>query len=157
MVDSLFGEIDDVDEGERLVLDIEREYGDGERGVATVEADRVAAYGNVPVASEESGNRVGSLAETDDGGTLGLYEENPTGLGRRQATVRGVTRTDRGDLDPVSIGRDRGSGEFTPDNTVPAPESPSDRDPDDGEFTTPDPRPITDIGRQESDGLFDLF
>lgn len=157
MVDSLFGEIDDVQEGERLVLDIEREYGDGERGVGTVEADRVAAYDNVPVASEESGNRVGSLAEADDGENLGLFEKNRTGLGTRQATVRDVTRTDRDDLSPVSIGRDRRSGEFTPDNTVPAPNSPSDRDPDDGEFTTPDPRPITDIGRQKSDGLFDLF
>lgn len=152
--DGLFSTDEMIDEGDRLVVDIDP-VTDRDRGVATFEADRVQAYENVPVASEDSGNRIGAITPTDDG--FGLFEERQTGLGRQQAEIQDITVTERRDLDPVGIGRDRNSGEFTPDNTEPAPRSPSDRDPDDGEFVTPDPRPITDIGRKRDDGLFDLF
>jgi len=157
MPDQPFDRIADVEEGDQLVVDIDPRTDDKERGVALLEADRVAAYDNVPVSTEESTGSVGTLMEDDDDGGLGLFQERQTTIGPKIADIENVTRTSRDDLDPIGIGRDRGTGEFTPDNTVPAPESPSDRDPDDGEFTTPDPRPITDIGRQRSDGLFDLF
>lgn len=157
MQDDPFEPIDDVQEGEQLVVDIDPRTDEKDRGVAVFEADRVAAYDNVPVSTEESTGSVGTLMEDDNGGGLGLFQQRQTTTGAKIADIENVTRTDRTDLDPIGIGRDRRSGEFTPDNTVPAPESPSDRDPDDGEFTTPDPRPVTDIGRQQSDGLFDLF
>lgn len=152
--DGIFGTSDPIDEGDRLVVDINPTY-DRDRGVATLEADRVEAYDAVPVASEESGDRIGRIEPDDDG--FGLFEERPTGSGRKQADINDIRVTNRRDLDPIGIGRDRNSGEFTPDNVEPAPKSPSDRDPDDGEFVTPDPRPITDIGRDRTDGLFDLF
>jgi len=152
----LFSGLEDTKEGERIVVDIDP-VTDRDRGVATFEADRVAAYGNVPVASEQSGDRIGAIKETDEGEGLGLFQERQNSFGQKIADIRNPRRTDRNDLDPVGIGRDRNSGEFTPDNTMPAPRSPSDRDPDDGEFVTPDPRPVTDIGRQERTGLFDLF
>jgi len=152
----LFDSLDGTDEGERIVVDIDP-VTDRERGVATFEADRGEAYDNVPVANEESGDRIGTIKETDDGDGLGLFQERQTGLGQKMADIRNPRRTDRDDLEPIGIGRDRNSGEFTPDNTQPAPRSPSDRDPDDGEFVTPDPRPVTDIGRQDRTGLFDLF
>jgi hypothetical protein len=157
MPDGLFSEIDDVQEGEQLVVDIDPLTAERDRGVAVFEADRVAAYDNVPVSTEESTGSVGALMEDDDSGGLGLFQQRQTTHGQKIADIENVTRTDRADLDPIGIGRDRRSGEFTPDNTVPAPNSPSDRDPDDGEFTTPDPRPVTDIGRKQSNGLFDLF
>jgi len=157
MGDNPFAPISDVQEGEQLVVDIDPATDKKDRGVAILEADRVAAYNNVPVSTEESTGSVGALMEDDDSGGLGLFQQRQTTYGRKIADIENVTRTDRADLDPIGIGRDRRSGEFTPDNTVPAPESPADRDPDDGEFATPDPRPITDIGRKQSNGLFDLF
>jgi hypothetical protein len=157
MADPLFEQLSDVEEGERLVVDIDPRTDDKDRGAAVLEADRVAAYDDLPVRTDQSTGRVGTLMEDEDAGGLGLFEERKTTFGRKIADIENVTRTDRTDLDPVGIGRDRRSGEFTPDNTEPAPRSPSDRDPDDGEFVTPDPRPITDIGRKQTDGLFDLF
>lgn len=152
--DDLFGTGSQIKEGERLILDIDP-VSDRDRGVTALEADRIQAYENVPVASEDSGNRVGTIEPDEDG--FGLFEETMTGTGRKQADINDITATDRRDLDPVGIGRDNNSGKFTPDNVEPAPFSPSDRDPDDGEFVTPDPEPVTDIGRKENDGLFDLF
>jgi len=157
MGDNPFAPISDVQEGEQLVVDIDPATDKKDRGVAILEADRVAAYDNVPVSTEESTGSVGALMEDDDSGGLGLFQQRQTTFGQKIADIENVTRTDRADLDPIGIGRDRRSGQFTPDNTVPAPESPSDRDPDDGEFVTPDPRPVTDIGRRQSNGLFDLF
>lgn len=157
MPEDPFAVIDDVEEGELLVADIDPRTDEQDRGVAVFEADRVAAYDNLPVSTEESTGPVGTLMEDDDQGGLGLFQQRRTTTGQKIADIGNVTRTDRGDLDPIAIGRDRGTGEFTPDNTVPAPQSPAARDADDGEFTTPDPRPITDIGRQQTTGLFDLF
>jgi len=146
----------DVEEGDRLIVDIDPEF-DQDRGVATLEATNrtpgfSSEYGSATVQEVETGQELGRLRQSNGDGPLAIE--------RGETTVAGVnefTRTDRRDLDPVGIGRDRNSGEFTPDNVEPAPRSPSDRDPDDGEFVTPDPRPITDIGRQRKDGLFDLF
>jgi len=152
----------DVEEGDRLIVDIDPEF-DQDRGVATLEAtDRTpgfgSEYGSATVQEVETGQELGRLRQSNGDGPLAIERG---GVSTRDATtvasINDITRTDRRDLDPVGIGRDRNSGEFTPDNIVPAPRSPSDRDPDDGEFVTPDPRPITDIGRQRKDGLFDLF
>lgn len=153
--EGLFGNSKRIQEGERLVVDIEP-LGDRDREVAALEATRVEAYDNVPVALEETGESVGKIKERDDG-SLGLFDDDVIGREQQIADINQATPSDRRDLSPIDIGRDRNSGEFTPDNTVSAPRSPSDRNPDDGTFTTPDPRPITDIGRQTSDGLFDLF
>ena len=155
----LFGEPDGIDEGDRIIADFEPATDRG-RGVVTLEAqeDQTRISPSVAVEEATQGVELGSLSDPDgrDGGLIERF-----GGGVRDGTtvgeVRDVTVTDRRDLDPVGIGRDTNSGRFTPDNTEPAPRSPSDRDPDDGEFVTPDPRPITDIGRQRDDGLFDLF
>jgi len=154
MDDFLFGQ-ERVREDDRLIVDVEQFHND-ERGVGVLDASRVEAYENIPVESGITGERVGSIAETDDGG-IGLFEQRQTGLGDQMAEIRGATVTDRRDLQPVDFGRDRSSGRFTPEQTIAEPSSPSDRNPDDGQFTTPDPRPVTDIGRQNDDGLFDLF
>jgi len=157
MPDGLFEQHGAVREGERLIADVEPRREDTDRLVTELEATRDSLKEYLPVNTEGSADKPLSLMEDEDSGDLGLYEIRTTSFGRKVADVNSVTQTDRDDLDTIGIGRDRGTGEFTPDNTVPAPESPSDRNPDDGEFTTPDPRPITDIGRQRSDGLFDLF
>lgn len=143
----------DIEEGERIIADFDPAT-ERDRGVVSLEAQESTSRINPSTGVEETttGTELGSLRSPNSSEN---YEVDR--FGTTVASVRGFTTTDRDDMEPVGIGRDRGSGEFTPDNTVPAPESPSDRDPDDGEFTTPDPRPITDIGRQESDGLFDLF
>jgi len=142
-----------IDQGERIIADFDPAT-ERDRGVVSLEAQESTSRINPSARVEETttGTELGALRSPNESDSYEL-DRFGTSLG----SVRGFTTTNRNDLDPVGIGRDRRSGEFTPDNTVPAPESPSDRDPDDGEFTTPDPRPITDIGRQESDGLFDLF
>lgn len=153
----------DIEEGDRLIADIDPEF-DQDRGVATLEATQrtgagVAGPGTAEVEEVETQQRLGTLRQPSDQDSLEI-QRGGGGIGGDPTTIAGIndlTRTDRRDLDPVGIGRDRNSGRFTPDNTEPAPRSPSDRDPDDGEFVTPDPRPITDIGRQRRDGLFDLF
>jgi len=152
----------DVEEGDRLIVDIDPEF-DQDRGVATLEAtERTSGFssdvGSATVQEVESEQILGRLRQVNGDGPLAI--ERP-GSSMRDATtvasINDIRRTDRRDLDPVGIGRDRNTGRFTPDNVVSAPASPSDRDPDDGEFVTPDPQPITDIGRQRKDGLFDLF
>jgi hypothetical protein len=160
MADGLLGEFEAIDEGDRIIADIDPEF-DQDRGVATFEAQQsVESYAPAARVQEvTTGQTLGELRETGGGSPFEI-QRGPIERGGDPTTVAAVnrfTRTDRRDLDPVGIGRDRNSGEFTPDNVEPAPRSPSDRDPDDGEFVTPDPRPITDIGRQRKDGLFDLF
>jgi len=142
-----------IEEGERIIADFDPAT-DRDRGVVSLEAQESTSRINPSTGVEETttGTDLGLLRQPNNTDSYEITRFETT-----VASVRDFTTTDRNDLDPIGIGRDRGSGEFTPDNTVPAPKSPSDRDPDDGEFTTPDPRPITDIGRQISDGLFDLF
>jgi len=163
--DPLFSpfEVDEqVSEGDRIIADVDP-ASDAPRRAQALEATRLEAYGNVPVNKEQnqedSPGSFGKIQEGDDGGGLGIFKGTGVSGGRerRIADVNSATVTDRRDLNPVGIGRDRRSGRFTPEDTEAAPRSPSDRDPDDGEFVTPDPRPVTDIGRQEDDGLFDLF
>jgi hypothetical protein len=156
----IIDEFSGVEEGDTIIADIDPEF-DQERGVATLQADQsVESYAPATRVRDQPTNQaLGDLRETDSDSPLEVTR-GPMEAGGDPTTVaeiNDITVTDRNDLEPIGIGRDKRSGEFTPDNTVPAPESPSDRDPDDGEFTTPDPRPITDIGRQRSDGLFDLF
>jgi len=153
--EGLFGNSEPIKEGDRLVADVEP-LGEADRQVRTFEATRVEAYGNVPVSLADTGESVGKLKETDDG-AVGLFDKDVMRKEHHMADIRGATQTERTDLSPIDIGRDRNSGRFTPDITIAEPRSPADRNPDDGTFTTPDPRPITDIGRQRSDGLFDLF
>jgi len=156
----IIDEFVDVEEGDTIIADIDPEF-DQERGVTTLETTQRTSAGfadgdgTARVQESTTEQTLGDLRSTDDGESLEVTRG--TGELTTVAEINDITRTDRTDLDPVGIGRDKRNGEFTPDNTVPAPQSPSDRDPDDGEYTTPDPRPITDIGRQESDGLFDLF
>jgi len=149
----------DVEAGERLVVDIDP-AGDRDRGVTTFDASSDEEFGRLGVESPDTGEGLGTLMPADQGSdelTL-MQGQTATGVGGQEvARVNDVTVTDRRDLEPIGIGRDRKSGHFTPDNTEPAPRSSADRDPDDGEFVTPDPRPITDIGRRDDDGLFDLF
>jgi len=145
-----------VDKGERIIADFEPAT-DRDRGVVSLEAQDGDSYAAVDVTETSAGVDLGTLRERDSADGFEIERFGSTRNATTVGVVEDFTTTDRQDLDPVGIGRDRRSGEFTPDNTVPAPRSPSDRDPDDGEFVTPDPRPITDIGRQRSDGLFDLF
>lgn len=155
----LFGDDLDIEEGDRIIADFEPAT-DRERGVVSLESQETQRSYAESVRVEETtqGVELGTLREPSerDAGVIERFAAG-SGGGTTVGDVRDITVTDRRDLDPIGIGRDRGTGEFTPDNTVPAPKSPSDRDPDDGEFTTPDPRPVTDIGRQQSNGLFDLF
>jgi len=156
----IIDEFAEIEEGDRIIADIDPEF-DQDRGVATFEAKQsVESYAPATRVQEVTTEQtLGELRETGETSPFEI-QRKPADRGGDPTTVAEIndfTRTDRTDLEPVGIGRDKRSGEFTPDNTVPAPRSPSDRDPDDGEFTTPDPRPITDIGRQRSDGLFDLF
>lgn len=158
--DDLLSEFEAIEEGDRIIADIDPEF-DQDRGVATFEAQQsVESYAPAARVQEVTTEQtLGELRETGAGSPFEI-QQGPADRGGDPTTVAAVnrfTRTDRTDLDPVGIGRDRNSGHFTPDNTEPAPRSPSDRDPDDGQFVTPDPRPITDIGRKRDDGLFDLF
>jgi hypothetical protein len=159
-----FEAFDNVEEGDRIIADVDPRN-DQDRGVVTLEATRRSNpfgtddAGFASVKNTTTDQEIGKLREGEPDSPLAIERRSrkvggdPTVL----AEVNDITTTDRRDLDPVGIGRDRNSGEFTPDNVEPAPRSPSDRDPDDGEFVTPDPRPITDIGRKRDDGLFDLF
>ena len=160
----IIDEFSEVEEGDTIIADIDPEF-DQERGIATLEATKrnealmSEGPGSARVQESTTEQTLGDLRPTDNGSPLEVTRgpQQNGGDFTTVAEINDITVTDRTDLEPIGIGRDKRSGEFTPDNTVPAPESPSDRDPDDGEFTTPDPRPITDIGRQRSDGLFDLF
>lgn len=145
-----------IDEGDRIIADFDPATG-RDRGVVSLEAQQTSRSFAPSIGVEEStqGVELGTFGEFD--GELAIERFPTSDDGVRVGDVGGFTVTERRDLDPVGIGRDRNSGRFTPDNTEPAPRSPSNRNPDDGEFVTPDPRPITDIGRQRRDGLFDLF
>ena len=155
----LFDDEPNIAEGDRIIADFDPEV-DRDRGVVSLRAqDEQTSYApSVDVEETTTGTELGSLGEPP-GSDVGVIERFGGGRsdGTTVAQVRDITVTDRTDLDPIGIGRDRNSGRFTPDNVEPAPSSPADRDPDDGEFVTPDPRPVTDIGRQRDDGLFDLF
>jgi len=59
-------------------------------------------------------------------------------------------------LRPVGFERQVPSGKFAPPNTQPDNSVPPDRGPN-GKFVSPKRRPVEDIGRRKSNGLFDLF